>query len=536
MKHRIEVVVTLFLVLFTVGSCKIRQSEKEETSVKNNVLFIAIDDLFTSIGISQDMEGSFLKTIYPDAKVRQRVAARLTPNIDKLANEGRQFTNAMTQSPLCGPSRTGILTGIPAHASGYYGHGKNFRAYKTLKNVVTLPQYLKSNGYFTAGLGKIFHRNNTQSLTDEGDWSDERFSWSKWISSGGGADLEGGEHSEMSPGKDAGHVRFGASDGLTEKARDWQNSNFTATLLRTGQATIDDKFTKKDETIVLPSDKPFFLASGIFRPHLPFYAPQKYFDMFPTAEMKIDEALLELVTNDIKDLPEAGLKWTQLTNGMFYEILSRGEEVGGKAGRIEAWKQCVQAYLACVAFADDCVGEILNGLENSPYKNNTAVVLWSDHGFFMGGKARIAKQCLWREALNSNLIIKLPNNQKQRGVPSKEYVQLTDMYATIASLCGLEKPKHVMGEDLSDLVKNPNAKLKRQYAYSTYMEGNHAIYNDQYKYIRYKNGDIEFYDMKADINEYKNLAKNAEYKHLITSMNAELNRQLQIGLQNHYVP
>lgn len=527
MIKNIKIIVLLTLALSCGRSNKVSETNKKELPVKNNILFIAVDDLYTSIGINQDMAGSFLKTIYPDAETRQRVASKLTPHIDKLAREGREFANAMTQSPLCGPSRISLLTGIPTHASGYYNHGICFRDFEPLKDAVTLPEYLKNNGYFTAGIGKIFHHNEVDSLTDAGDWPDSRYSWTKWISSSQGAGLSGAKHSEMSPKKSKMH--FGAGDQPTEKTGDWQNSHFTATLLKTGQATIADNFTKQDETVVIPKDKPFFLASGIFRPHLPFFAPKKYFDLFPTSEMKIDESLLEQVANDIEDLPPAGKKWTQLTNGKFYEVISQGEKVAGKQGKIEAWKQCVQAYLACVAFADDCVGEILNGLENSPYKDNTTVILWSDHGYFLGDKARIAKQCLWREALNCNLIIKMPKGQQQPGVPSQEYVQLTDLYPTVVSLCGLKKP-NVMGEDLTELIKNPKAKLKRQYAYSTFQEGNHALYNDHYKYIRYQNGDVEFYDMKADINEYNNLTNKPEYKQLISDMDAELDRQLKDGM------
>ena len=451
----------LVLAFFFTANNAFAQKEKP------NFLFIAIDDLNTSIGASRDMDGNFMKSIYPDKQLRDEVAKRLTPHLDRLASEGRQFVNAMCQSPLCGPSRTSLLAGVPAHVSGYYTHEENFRTYETLKDVTTLPQLLQANGYYTAGLGKIYHKPDVVSLTAEGDWPDAKYSWTKWISSGGGVNLGDAELPEMSPKSDR-LMRFGPSSLATEETRDWQNSHFTACLLENGKATIDDNFTKKDETIELPANKPFFLASGIFRPHLPFYAPKEYFDLFPTSEMKIDKELLEKVAKDIEDLPEAGKKWTQLTKGKFYEVISQGERIAGEQGKIEAWKQCVQAYLACVAYADACVGEILRGLDNSPYKNNTIVILWSDHGYFLGDKARIAKQCLWRESLNCNLIVKMPDNQKERGVPSRQVVSLSDLYPTILAMANFDRPAGILGENIIQLVQDPKTELPRKYFYSTY--------------------------------------------------------------------
>lgn len=514
----------LAIALLLISGCQIQSKPKSKESAKPNFLFIAIDDLYTSIGASKDANDSFLKIIYPDDAIRAKIAAKLTPNIDKLASEGRQFTNNTCLSPLCGPSRTALLTGIPTHVSGYYMHDENFRTYKTLKEVITLPQYLKNKGYFTSGIGKIFHKPNIDQLSDEGDWPDARYSWDAWVSHGGGAGMGGAQLPAMSPTKS--NMKFGAGDEPKTETSDWQNSSFTARLLETGTSSINDNFTKNDVTINIPKDKPFFIASGIFRPHLPFFAPKAYFDLFPTSEMKIDEELMNWIIADLNDLPPAALKWTQLTNGKFEEIISQGEKVGGQKGKVEAWKQCIQAYLACVAFADECVGEILRGLETGPYKNNTVVILWSDHGYFLGDKARIAKQCLWFESIKSNLIIKLPENQKMAGTSSNEFVQLTDLYPTVVSLAGLEKPAHVMGEDITSLIKDPKAELKRAYTFSTYQEGNHTLFNNDYKYIKYKNGDTELYNLQSDPFEYKNLAYLKEYVSVLNDLDRVLETEL----------
>lgn len=499
-------------------------AEIPKPAARLNILMIAIDDMNISVVGNRKSSEDFLKTIYPDPALRAAVAKRLTPNIDALAQSGRQFLGATCLSPLCGPSRTALMTGVPAHVSGYYAHQTNFRMNEQLRDIVTLPQMLKANGYFTSGIGKVFHRPDVSGEGPAGDWPDSRYSWSRWISAGGGVELVGLELPEMSPR--SGNMRFGRSEQPKTQTADWLNSHFTRTLLEKGTASRPDRYTKKTETVTLPEDKPFMVASGIFRPHLPFFAPKEYFDRFPTSEMKIDEQLFEKVVADLDDLPPAGISWTQLTKGKFNSVITRGEAVGGKAGRIEAWKQCVQAYLACVAFSDECAGEILTGLQNSKYKDNTAVVLWSDHGFFLGDKARIAKQCLWQEAIMCNMIMRLPA-QKQPGVPSRENVQLGDIYPTLLSLCGLKRPAHIAGEDLSALLEDPAKKLPREYVYSTFMKGNHALTGGGFKYIRYQNGDRELYCLTDDPCEYRNLAKEPAQKERLAKYDAELDRQLE---------
>ncbi len=494
------------LIRLLIAFCLFAMACSGFATERPNILMIAIDDLNTSIGANRDLDNNFFNTIYPEKALRDAVAKRLTPNLDKFAGEGRQFVNAMCQAPLCGPSRTALMTGVPAHVSGFYDHSKHFRAYRTLQDAVTLPQYLKTNGYHTAGLGKIFHKPNVETLTPEGDWPDTLYSWNEWISAAGGTGSSKQGLHAYSPQRagSAGNMTWGYSDPK-EETRDWLNARFARSLLENGTATHFDLFKKTDASITLPQDKPFFLACGIFRPHLPFFAPREYYDLFPISEMSIDRELFDKVVADLDDLPPAGRSWTQLTSGKFHAVISRGEKLAGKEGQILAWKYCIQAYLACIAYADECVGEILTGLDNSQFRDNTTVIIWSDHGYFLGNKARIAKQCLWRESLNCNLIVRTPG-MKAPGQPSDQLVQLTDLYATVTALCGLEKPENIMGMDIGPVIADPAAQLERQYVYSTYGEGNHAIYSNDYKLICYQNGDMEFYDLRNDPGEYTNLA------------------------------
>ena len=516
--HYSLLLISSFLILLT--GC-------DKNASSPNVLFIAVDDLYSSIGATRHIDGSFLKILYPDDSLRAQVAKRLTPNIDRLASESRMFVNATCESPLCGPSRTALLTGVPTHVSGYYKHKKHFRSFKSLENAITLPQYLKAKGYFTTGIGKVLHSPKIDALTPEGDWPDTRYSWSKWVSAKVGAGLGNASLPALSPKKK--NMKFGPGKQKKEETSDWKNAAYIATLLKNQKASIFDIYTKKLETVNLPDDQPFFLAAGLFRPHLPFFAPKEYFELFPTDEMNIDSEFFDWVRSDLQDLPEGAREWIQLREGKFNQVISQGQKILGKKGKLVAWKQCIQAYLACVAFADDCVGEILNGLNNSPHKNNTIIVFWSDHGFYLGNKARLAKQCLWNEALKCNLIIKLPENQDSPGTPSFENVQLTDLYATITSLCGVDQPNHIMGEDISPLVKYPGKKLQRKYTYATYQEGNHTIFNKEFKYIRYQNGDKELYDVKNDHFEYTNLAEVKKYTKVINQFDSILNTELQLA-------
>lgn len=491
-----------------------------------NVLMIAIDDLNTALHVNRDREGNFLATIYPDSELREQVGRRLTPNLDRFARSSRPFPNAMCQSPLCGPSRTAVMTGIPTHVSGYYGHRHNFRTNPVLRDVITLPQYLKANGYFTTGLGKIFHRSTVRRLTPQGDWPDTLNSWSQWVSKGIGAALkeEGMHPFAPAMGGINTNMNWGTSVRAEETA-DWLNASFTRQLLEAGTASQLDVFHKTETVVTLPNDTPFLVACGIFRPHLPFYAPQSYIDLFPISEMTIDQALLDSAIEDLTDLPPAARKWTQLTNGKFSEIMTQGANVAGDEGKLLGWKYAVQSYLACVAFADACVGEILMGLERGDHADNTAVIIWSDHGYFLGNKTRIAKQCLWRESLNSVLMIRTPE-MALPGTPSLETVQLTDLYATISSICGLARPQGIMGADLTPILNNPSVNLDRDFVVSTYQEGNHAIYNNKIKFIRYQNGDQEFYDLAKDPGERTNLADTVSAQEGIAHWESQLDNWL----------
>ena len=491
------------------------------TSPPPNFLFVAIDDLNTFNGYSAEEPGNFLQVIYPDVAVRAQVVARLTPNLDRLAKNSAPFLRSYCHSALCGPSRTALLTGVPAHRSGYYNHTDQFRLYPTLQDAVTLPQLLKQNGYFTTGLGKIFHKSSgTVDGPLEDDWADARNSWTQWINRPTGCN--GGTKSKYSP-PDGGLMSFGPSRLKSEEAADYENADFAARLLLHGTAATPPGGRNRDgptETITLPENHPFFLAVGLFRPHLPFHAPQSFFDQFPTAEMSgLNRANLDAIIADLKDIPPDGMRFSDFGNGKMKTLMENARKIGGAEGEIAAWRELVQAYLACVSFADTCIGRIVEGYEKSPHYDNTVLVLWSDHGYHLGSKYHVAKQALWETANNTVLLLRDPRNPATLdGQPRRQIVGLTDLYPTIATLAGVTPPAHNMGTDLTPLLNDPSAPEVRSAYLMTYQEGNHAVRTATHSLMRYRDGGIELYDDLQDPHQLYNLAGQASYAQLQSTL------------------
>lgn len=488
-----------------------------------NFLFIAIDDLNTFNGFSVGEAGNFLQTIYPDPEVRAAVAARLTPNLDRLQRNAATFQRAYCHSALCGPSRTALLTGIPTHLSGYYQHARNFRTYPTLHDTVTLPQYLQAQGYFTAGLGKIFHKPvGNPAGTDANDWADARHSWTQWINHPTGCN--GGTKSRYSPPD--GLFSFGPSRLATAEAADYQLADFVARVLADGSATTTNTRGRGDGpvTLTLPADQPFFLAAGLFRPHLPFHAPREYFDRFPVDEMTgLNRAALDAIIADLDDIPRDGLRFADRGSGKMHALMERGRELEGAPGEIAAWRSMVQAYLACVSFADTCVGRIIQGYVASPRRDNTVIVLWSDHGYHLGDKYHVAKQALWEEANRCVLMIRDPRLPGSLdGQPRHQLTALTDLYPTLTDLAGLPTPDHIMGTSLRPLLQDAAAPELHSELLMTYQEGNHAIRTPTHTFARYRDGGVELYDDLTDPFQFTNLAGRPE----LAALQAELAARL----------
>jgi arylsulfatase A-like enzyme len=431
-----------------------------------NILFIAVDDLNDWVGF---LDG------HPQA---------MTPNMDRLASESIVFEKAYCASPLCNPSRTALLTGIPAHISGIYDNKSYFRNSPILSETITLPQYLRNHGYFTMARGKIFHR-------PQGTMADVQ-SWDRIVA-------EERDGPNASPPKqklplngidrDNGKLKrlfdWGPVTASIEEFADFKNARWAASQL---QNTYE---------------KAFFLACGIFRPHLPWYVPQKYFDRFPLETIQLP-AVRE---DDLDDIPAAGRKISGgLRESSDYQRIQKSNKT----------RQAVQSFLASIAFADDCIGEILDGLERSPYRDNTIAILWGDNGWHLAEKLHYRKNTLWEEATRVPLTIRVPG-MTQDGMRCSRPVSLQDLYPTIVSLCHLPPRDSIYGQSLVPLLNDP----EREWDYpvlSTRGFNNHSIRSDRWRYIRYADGSEELYDRSQDEMEWTNLAGLPNYRTVIDEL------------------
>jgi len=412
---------------------------------KPNVLMICVDDLNDWIGC---MGG------HPNA---------LTPNMDQLASRGVLFTNAHCQAPLCGPSRASVMTGLRPSTTGIYRQilDNDIRdASDTTKDIIFLPAFFKRHGYHTMGIGKIFHQHAPDGVFDESGGRVKGFGpkppdgkWFKWNREGTSTD-------------------WGAFPETDTEMPDYQSAEWAV------------------ERLNRHYDRPFFLAVGFLRPHVPWYVPQKWFDMHPVETLQLPPYR----EDDLEDLPPRALQMNEDLPMM------PTTEWAIESGE---WKNIVQAYLACVTFVDHYIGEVLNALEKSEHKDNTIVLLWSDHGYRLGEKGTFSKHCLWQEATNAPLIISTPGMAKSAICTSP--VEMLDIYPTLLDLCGLPDYEKMEGKSLRPLLENPGADAG-DYAVCTFGRKNHAVISGQFRYIQYEDGSEEFYDHGSDPNEWTNRA------------------------------
>ena len=451
----------LLLVAVQISCVKTKKEVKENTLSKPNVLMISIDDLNGWLGC---LDG------HPNAK---------TPNIDRLAASGVLFSNAHCQAPLCGPSRTSIMTGLRPTTTGIYGHIEDNDIRKdnsTTKDITFLPEYFKQEGYHTMGIGKIFHIHAPDGVFNES----------------GGRSLGFGPKPKKEfvwdgrPGK----------DGQRRTSTDWGAFPEHDSLM---PDVASANWAK--ERLQRDYDKPFFMSVGFLRPHVPWYVPQKWFDLHPIDSIETPP----YKSDDWNDIPSIVNQIDELTMMPTTEWAIENNE----------WKSIIQAYLASVSFVDHYVGEILNTLENSKYADNTIVVLWSDHGYRIGEKGTFAKHCLWNEGSKSILMFAGPGIESN--TVTNQPAELLSIYPTLLELSGLPKNNKNEGISLAPLLKNKDAHIL-DYALTTHGYGNHSITTEQYKYIQYEDGSEEFYDHKNDPHEFNNVAEKPEFKEKIEEL------------------
>lgn len=424
---------------------------------KPNVLVIIIDDLNDWVGC---MDG------HPDAK---------TPHIDKLAKRGMLFANAHCQAPICGPSRGSFLSGRYPHSTGLYQQPSGKLQQEKAFDGTLLPQYFAKHGYDTFGVGKVTHgmpldvavqtagSSGSSGPKPEGPKppNDVRFNFTP-------------DYSVPFTGTQTDWAAFPERD---EQMPDVATADWAVKQLRKAQ-----KKNAKAE-----AETPWMMMVGFHRPHVPFYVPQKWFDLFPLADL----TLPVIKDDDLADVPATGVAVHDLPRYPKLPFL--------RANNNEQLAKCTQAYLACTAFVDAQVGKVLDALED----DNTVVVLFSDHGYHIGEKDRVSKHSLWEESTRVPMMIS--HHKLAKGV-SAVPVGLIDVYPTLVEFCDLPGNETLEGVSLVPLLASNEGSIKRDAILTTYGRGNHSVRTASHRYIRYADGAEELYDLKADPFEWKNLA------------------------------
>ena len=434
-----------------------------------NVLFIGVDDLNTCL------------SCYGHPLVK-------TPNIDRIAKAGVRFDKAYTQFPFCSPSRTSLMTGLSPDATGVYNLVKHFRTSRP--DTITLPQLFRNNGYFAARIGKIYHYGVPGDIGTPG--LDDAPSWD-YTFNPVGVDKTKEEPlliNHTPERKNIGSaITFHASDRPDEEHTDGIGAAHAVTLLEKHK------------------DKPFFLAIGFYRPHVPWVAPKKYFDLFPADKM--DPVSFE--ADEMKIAPQ----WAYFT------------KPGNWGMTLQQRKEALQAYYASIAFLDAQVGKVLNALDRLKLTANTNIVFWSDHGYNLGEHGQWMKQALFEPSTRIPLLFSGPGvSARNRICPAP--VEMLDIYPTLADLCGLKPPPGLHGRSIKPLLEKPHTKWLHP-AVSQVRRGKvmgYSIRTDRYRYTMWSNGTEgeEFYDYQTDPREFKNIAATAPQK-------AALRQQLEAILQ-----
>ncbi len=411
-----------------------------------------------------------------------------SPNIDRLAARGLRFDRAYTQFPLCSPSRVSLLTGLRPDTTRVHDLQTDFRT--ILPDVVTLPQLFKGAGYFSARVGKIYHYGNPGQIGTSG--LDDPASWDLVVNPRGIDKDEEGQLTNFTPKRGLGSaLAYYASPAPDEAHTDGKVAAETIALLEKNK------------------DRPFFIGAGFYRPHCPFIAPRKYFDLYPLDSVPAPEASSAVET------PPAAWSTTPPHWG-----LSAQEQ-----------RESIRAYYASVSFLDANVGLILDALDRLGLAGNTIVVFLSDHGYHLGEHGQWMKQTLFERSARAPLILAGPGIPSKGGSTSR-VVEFLDLFPTLADLAGVRAAQGLQGRSLTPLLKNPRAKwdhpavtqVRRGPAAAPFM--GYSIRTEKWRYTEWDHGKqgAELYDEVADPHESNNLAADAKHQKVVTEMQRRLRR------------
>jgi arylsulfatase A-like enzyme len=517
-------IIVLILTLFFAFGCN------SKTQTKPNIVLIMTDDLND---YNEDLKG------HPQI---------ISPNIKKLADSGVSFTNAYSNDPMCGPSRSSMITGVYPHNSSNFWQKPWFNN-DVLNNTKTIMEKFRENGYYVVGSGKILHHNKQELWSEfehEADYGPVAY---KGLRKKG---KRGVAHPDVAkPFSEIGQIdgSFGPFKNISNMVEDGEKITWAYGGSR---GYKEFKYVSEDDRDLTPdeinaqwaenkinelaksdNDNPFFLAVGFLRPHTPLIAPQKYFDMYPLKDIELanilendmDDTFLNYVeTNNVEKTEIEGKNSTlthkQLSKRsveMFYKLKESYKDPD------EGLKRFTQAYLACVTAVDDNIGQVVNAIDNSKFKDNTIIVFVSDHGWTMGEKNHVYKNSLWEESTRVPLTIRAPGLTKPNSKVNHP-VSLIDVYPTLLELAGLDnntvknsKGKSLDGFSLKPFLEDPNTNNWEgpngalSVVYSSYKNENipsnhhYSLRTKDWRYIIYDSGKEELYHNAVDPKEWNNL-------------------------------
>lgn len=454
-------------------SCSISGGAGAKTKSRPNVLFIISDDLCTALGGYR----------HPQCK---------TPNLDRLADRGVLFERAYCQFPVCGPSRASIMCGQYPTALGTTSNGKsNFRSRHP--NVITLPQHLRNNGYYTARVSKIYHMGVPGDILAGTSGVDDPLSWDETTNIKGPEQYAPGEKEDLCP-------------KVTHQGVDFVKIEADGD----DYVHADGMSARKAIGLLGKISKPFFLAAGMVRPHVPLASPKSYFKPYPAQEMK----LAHVQEGDLDDVPKAA---QSQTNAVKYGMST------------EQQRKTLSAYYAAVSYMDAQVGKILDALERNKLQENTIVVFMSDHGYNLGQHSSWQKLSLWEDSVRVPFIISVPR-KAGGGVQGKragQVVELIDLFPTITELCGLKPPAGLPGISLCPLLKDPNTRAwKEKSAYTISRNNGESLRTSRWRYNVWdqEQAGVELYDHDNDPGEFNNLTDDPRYRDVLAELSSKLKK------------
>ena len=449
-----------------------------------NVLFIAADDMNCDLGV------------YGDPLVK-------TPNLDRLAKRGVRFDNAYCQQPLCGPSRASLMTGLRPDTLDMHTLAHELR--KKNPDVVTLGQLFRQNGYFSARSGKIYHYGNPSQIGT--DANDDAETWDERHNPAG-----------IDKTQEENIVRYGPKReprkeqlGISMAWWDPESEDAEHTDGMVAERVIEWIEEKKDE--------PFFLAAGFFNPHCPYVAPKKYFDLYPLEDISMPD--LEEAKKDLEDVPPMAIQRDTKNWPYYFSNVS-----------VEEARRCKQAYYATISFVDAQVGLLLDALEKNDLLENTVIVFWSDHGYFLGEKGLWYKRKAFERSARMPLIVSAPGLTE--GAHCSKPVELVDLYPTLADLCGLEMPETLEGASLRPLLEDPESTAWAKPAITQVWHNpkawGYSIRTERWRYTEWLEGEAgrELYDHANDPEEITNLADDSELAETVAALSEQLKAFVQL--------